>query len=103
MYIHFYSFVCQTQSGPRRAGEIKSRQTGTLKCSKFFISLELFGLGRPLTTHYEGLIEANRLTFNVLSHYIVLTTLSYLKSAKLTVLSNCIKFNVNRLASIKPS
>ena len=49
-------------------GEIKSRQTGTLKCSKFFISLalELFGLGRPLTTHYEGLIKANRLTFNLI-------------------------------------
>ena len=50
----------------RHAGENKSRQTGTLKCSNFFISLERFGLGRPLTTHYEGLIEANRLTFNLI-------------------------------------
>ena len=47
-------------------GEIKSRQTWTLKCSKFFICLERFGLGRPLTTHNEGLIEANRLTFNLI-------------------------------------
>ena len=51
---------------PKCPGEIKSRQTGTLKCSKFFISLERFGLGRPLTTNYEGLIEANRLTFNLI-------------------------------------
>ena len=57
---------CLKKFGLTLTCEIKCRQTGTLKCSKFFISLERFGLGQPLTTHCEGLIKANRLTFNLI-------------------------------------
>ena len=77
MCMFFDGHIKQTQKMSERSdlslpddvwprGEIKSRQTGTLKCSKCFISLEHFGLGRPLTTQYEGSIEANRLTFNLI-------------------------------------
>ena len=53
-----------TARGQRVILNIKSRQT--LKFNKFVISLERFGLGGPLTIHNEGVIEANRLTLNLM-------------------------------------